>query len=204
MIIMGHCLANAWSIADYKPVLEQLVLAASDLLLIAAQRAEELSARNFARICFVGGGSLASVARESALKVVEMTAGQIKTMSETLLGLRHGPMAALDQETLFVCFVSGDRRRAQYARDLLQEIGEKDVVAERIAVGLKSVEPDFSSACDLYLPINADLDDVYRPVLDVIFGQLLGLYCSVAHRLRPDSPSAGGVINRVVRKFRIY
>jgi len=204
MIIMGHCLANAWSIADYKPVLEQLVLAADDLLLIAAQRAEEVSARNFARICFVGGGSLASVARESALKVVEMTAGQIKTMSETLLGLRHGPMAALDQETLFVCFVSGDRRRAQYAKDLLQEIGEKDVVAERIAVGLKSVEPDFSSACDVYLPINADLDDAYRPVLDVIFGQLLGLYCSVAHRLRPDSPSAGGVINRVVRKFRIY
>jgi len=103
-----------------------------------------------------------------------------------------------------VCFVSGDRRRAQYARDLLQEIGEKGVVAERIAIGLKSVESEFSSACDLYLPINADLDDVYRPVLDVIFGQLLGLYSSVAHRLRPDSPSAGGVINRVVRKFRIY
>ena len=135
MIIMGHCLANAWSIADYKPLLEQLVRAGNDLLFHAALKAEEMAGRNFARICFVGGGALASVAKESALKVLEMTAGQIKTMSETVLGLRHGPMAALDKETLFICFVSGDKRRALYARDLLQEIGEKDVVAERIAVG---------------------------------------------------------------------
>ncbi len=109
----------------------------------------------------------------SFLKVLEMTAGQIKTMSETVLGLRHGPMAALDKETLFICFVSGDKRRALYARDLLQEIGEKDVVAERIAVGPESAENGFLGYCDFYLPINAEVDDAYRPVLDVIFGQLL-------------------------------
>jgi tagatose-6-phosphate ketose/aldose isomerase len=204
MIIMGHCLANAWSIADYKPLLDQLVRAGNDLLFNAALKAEEMAGRNFARICFVGGGALASVAKESALKVLEMTAGQIKTMSETVLGLRHGPMAALDKETLFICFVSGDKHRALYARDLLQEIGEKDVVAERIAVGPESAEQDFLGYCDFYLPINADVDDAYRPVLDVIFGQLLGLYCSVAHQLSPDSPSEDGVISRVVQKFRIY
>lgn len=204
MIIMGHCLANAWSIAEYKPLLEQMVRAGDDLLYIAAQKAEEIAERKYARICFVGGGSLASVARESALKVLEMTAGQITTMSETVLGLRHGPMAALDKQTLFVTFVSGDRRRAQYARDLLREIGEKDVVAERIAVGPAASETEFSDYCEFYLPINADVDDTYRPVLDVMFGQLLGLYCSVEHQLHPDSPSADGVINRVVQKFRIY
>ncbi len=204
MIIMGHCLANAWSIAEYKPLLEQLVRAGSDLLLQAAPLAEGLAARRFARICFVGGGSLASVAKESALKTLEMTAGQVKTMSETVLGLRHGPMAALDKETLFICFVSGDKRRAQYARDLLREIGEKQVVAKRIAVGPAFAEKDFTADCDLYLPLNIDVDDSYRPVLDVIFGQLLGLYCSVEHQLKPDSPSEGGVINRVVQKFCIY
>jgi tagatose-6-phosphate ketose/aldose isomerase len=204
MIIMGQCLANAWSIESYRPVLDALVLAGDDLLSSAERRAEAIAKRDFARICFVGGGPLASVARESALKVLEMTAGQIKTMSETVLGLRHGPMAALDKETLFVGFVSGDGRRAQYARDLLREIGEKNVVAERVAVGPLSVEEYLSSDCDFYLPIRVDVDDAYRPVLDVIFGQLLGLYCSVAHQLRPDSPSAEGVINRVVQEFRIY
>jgi tagatose-6-phosphate ketose/aldose isomerase len=204
MIIMGQCLANAWAIATYKPLLEQLVLAGSDLLSSAARQAEETANRNFARICFVGGGPLASVARESALKVLEMTAGQINTMSETVLGLRHGPMAALDKETLFVCFVSGNTRRAQYARDLLREIGKKNLVAQRIAVGPLSAEENLSLDCDFYLPIKIDVDDAYRTVLDVFFGQLLGLYCSIAHQLRPDSPSADGVINRVVQKFRIY
>ncbi len=204
MIIMGQCLANAWSIGSYRPVLNALVLAGDDLLFSAERRAEGIAKRDFARICFVGAGPLASVAKESALKVLEMTAGRIKTMSETVLGLRHGPMAALDKDTLFVCFVSGDGRRAQYARDLLREIGEKNVVAERVAMGPLSVAEYLSSDCDFYLPIRVDVDDAYRPVLDVIFGQLLGLYCSVAHQLRPDSPSAEGVINRVVQEFRIY
>ena len=204
MIVMGHCLAHAWNIAEYKPVLEQLVNAGRELLVTAAVEAERLAAHGFARICLVGGGALASVAKESALKVLEMTAGQVKTMSETVLGLRHGPMAALDRQTLFVCFVSGDERRAQYAKDLLREIGEKQVVAERVAVGPVSAEAAVKPQCDRYLALDVNVADAYRPPLDVIFGQMLGLYCSVAHDLKPDSPSPGGVINRVVQKFRIY
>lgn len=204
MIIMGQCLAHTWSLESYKPLLEALVSAGEELLVSAEAHARLLSWRGFARICFVGGGALASVAKESALKVLEMTAGQIKTMSETVLGLRHGPMAALDKGTLFVCLVSGDLRRAQYARDLLREIGQKDVVAERFAVGPAGLTEMLSVECDTYLPIGVEVEDSYRPVLDVIFGQTLGLYCSVAHQLKPDAPSAGGVINRVVQKFQIY
>jgi tagatose-6-phosphate ketose/aldose isomerase len=206
MIIMGHCLANAWSIEEYKPVLAQLVKAGDDLLVKAGAEADELAARGFARICFVGSGALASVAKESALKVLEMTGGQVKTMSETVLGLRHGPMAALDPQTLFVCFVSGDERRAKYAKDLLAEIRAKEVVAESLAVGPAFAEAELAPHCDTYLAlkINGDVEDAYRPVLDVIFGQLLGLYFSVAHKLKPDAPSPGGVINRVVQKFQIY
>ena len=206
MIVLAQCLAHAWSIPEYEPVLDQLVAAGESLLLQAAQLAESLAGRDFERICLVGGGALASVAKESALKVLEMTAGGIKTMSETVLGLRHGPMAALDTKTLFVCFVSGDPARSQYARDLLCEIGAKQVVAERIAIGSAASKEDFSDACDVYLSLQvpAGFEDAYRPVLDVIFGQLLGLYCSVARQLKPDSPSPAGVISRVVQKFQIY
>ncbi len=204
MVVMGHCLANAWSIAEYKPVLEQLISAAEDLLMRVAVEADALTERNFSRVCFVGSGSLASVAKESALKVLEMTAGQVKTMSETVLGLRHGPMAALDKETLFISFISGNDRGTKYARDLLAEIGQKQVVAERIALGPAHAEAEVAPFCDRYLALHLDVEDVYRPAVDVIFGQLLGLYFSVAHKLNPDSPSPGGVINRVVQSFRIY
>jgi len=204
MIVMGQCLANAWSIEEYSPVVAQLVSAGHNLLLRAGDEAERIASRGFSRVCFIGSGALASVAEESALKVLEMTAGQVQTMSETVLGLRHGPMAALDTQTLVVCFVSGDDRRAKYASDLLHEIGEKGIVGGQVAVGPVSAMAEFAPYCDSYVAVDDDIDDAYRPVLDVIFGQMLGLYYSVAHDLKPDSPSPDGVINRVVQKFRIY
>ncbi len=204
MVVMGQCLANAWSIEEYSEVVTQLVRAGRNLLARAAEEAERIAARGFSRVCFIGTGALASVAKESALKVLEMTAGQVQAMSETVLGLRHGPMAALDTQTLFLCFVSGDRRRAKYASDLLSEIGEKGIVGERVAVGPASAKAEFAPYCDSYVAVENDIDDAYRPVVDVIFGQMLGLYCSVAHDLKPDSPSPDGVINRVVQNFRIY
>jgi len=214
MVVMGQCLANAWSIAEYAGVLKRLVHAGEHMLVRAADEAERLAARGYTRVCFIGGGALASVAKESALKVLEMTAGQVQAMSETVLGLRHGPMAALDTQTLFVCFVSGEERRAKYASDLLSEIGEKGIVGERVAVGTAAAKEKFRPYCDSYVSVDdtsesegegeKPIGDGYRPVVDVIFGQMLGLYCSVAHKLKPDSPSPGGVINRVVQKFRIY
>ena len=204
MIVMGHCLAHAWSIEEYAAINERLVNAGRELLETAACEAERAASLDFDRVCFVGSGALASVARESALKVLEMTAGQVKTMSETVLGLRHGPMAALDTKTLLVCFLSEDPRRVLYARDLLLEIGDKRIIGERIVVGPASAATDVAICCEVYLPVQDGIADIYRPALDVLFGQMLGLFCSVAHGLKPDAPSPGGVIKRVVEKFRIY
>lgn len=204
MVITGQCLAHAWSLAEYRPILDSLCGAADEFLISAAVLAEHTAALGVNRTCLVGSGPLESVAKESALKILEMTAGNIKTMSETVLGLRHGPMASLDPETLFICFVSGEERRASYARDLLAEIAAKEIVRQSIAVGPAALKQQFADVCDIYLPLQGQIDDLYRPVLDVIFGQLLGLYCSIAHGLKPDAPSPGGVITRVVQKFRIY
>lgn len=204
MVVTGHCLAHAWSLDEYAKVLDELVVAGNDILSRAAEAAEHIAAKNYPRVCLVGSGALAGVAQESALKVLEMTAGQVKTMFETVLGLRHGPMAALDEQTLFICFASGSQKRSSYAADLLAEISAKQVVAERVVVGPASMKSKFAPYCDLYIPLATECDDAYRPVVDIIFGQLLGLYTSVAHELKPDSPSPDGVISRVVQSFRIY
>ena len=204
MVVMGQCLAHAWTIQAYAELQGRMVAAAEDLLVSGAGLAERMAALRPSRVCFVGSGALESVAKESALKVLEMTAGQIKTMSETVLGLRHGPMAALDPETLLVCFVPADARRAKYAEDLLREIGDKEITMRRIAMGPGSLAAEFDGACEDYLEVRDEVEDLYLPVLDVIFGQMLGLYCSVAHGLKPDAPSPGGVISRVVQRFQIY
>jgi tagatose-6-phosphate ketose/aldose isomerase len=204
MVVMGQCLAHAWAIEEYEPVLRRMSRAGEKLLQSASDLAELLAVQDFPRVCFVGSGPLVSVAKESALKVLEMTAGRVATMSETMLGLRHGPMAALDESTLFVCLVSEDGRRALYARDLLREVSEKKIVAKRVGVGTLAQQAKIAPFCDFYLAVEADVSDAYRPVLDVMFGQLLGLHCSIFHRLKPDTPSPDGVIARVVQEVGIY
>jgi tagatose-6-phosphate ketose/aldose isomerase len=103
-------------------------------------------------------------------------------------------------ETLFVEFVSTDDRRKRYDLDLLNEIRAKQVVRTIVAVGHTDAASDYSLHCDAF----DELGDAYRPAVDVIFSQMLGLFSSIELGLKPDSPSPDGLISRVVEKFAIY
>jgi len=202
MTIFGQCLAHIRDLNKYEPVLAQLVQAGNSFLPVAADCAAALAQEPHTKACFVGSGPLRAVATESALKLLELTGGKILTMSESALGLRHGPMAALDQDTLLVCFLSGRADVQAYEKDLLAEIGNKRLVRTRVAIG-GSREPELTEY-SLVLPSSFSLDDEYRPPLDVIFGQLLGLFFSLRCSLRPDCPSPNGAITRVVQDFCIH
>jgi tagatose-6-phosphate ketose/aldose isomerase len=204
MVIFGQCLAHAWSFAEYKPILAGMIAAANKLLADSAELAKKMATGGSRRICMIGSGSLAAVAQEASLKVLEMSGGKIKTMWQTSLGLRHGPMAALDPDTDFICFLSSERTRLRYEIDLLREIREKKITATCVVVGLHANEAEALPFCDIYNGIDGSFPDAYRPPVDVIFGQLLGLYSSISFGLRPDAPSPAGVINRVVSDFTIY
>jgi tagatose-6-phosphate ketose/aldose isomerase len=204
MVIFGQCLAHAWNFAEYKPILAGMIASANKFLGDSAELSKKMAARKTRRICMIGSGSLAAVAQEASLKVLEMSGGQIKTMSQTSLGLRHGPMAALDSDTDLICFLSSERSRFRYEIDLLREIRGKKITSTCVVVGLKSCEAEALPLCDVYHTIDGSYPDAYRPPVDVIFGQFLGLYSSIAFGLRPDAPSPAGVINRVVSDFTIY
>lgn len=205
MIISGQWLANLWTVSEYETILHSLIAGAEKLLGAAPDIAAQIAEGPFTNVCFTGSGSLKAVARESALKVSELTAGRIRTMSESILGLRHGPLAALNEETLFVCFISGDHRRQRYEIDLLQEIGEKEVVPARVAVSLQPSEKLKAVSEYLIVPgARLLIPDAYRPPLDVIVGQLLGLFFSLRCNLKPDAPSPKGVISRVVQNVNIH
>lgn len=204
MVVFGQCLAHVNDVGTYEGVLSQLVEAGRDFLPRAADCASALAKDAYTKACFVGSGALRAVAKESALKLLELTAGKTLTMSESVLGLRHGPMAALDQGTLFVCFLSSSRRVQPYERDLLDEIGKKRLVGCRVVVGGSEIGRD--SLAEHYLESSAmsGLGDDYRPAVDVIFGQLLGLFGSLRWGLRPDRPSPNGAISRVVQGVNIH
>ena len=200
MVLFGQELAHLWDEENFEETLEKMMAAANYVLDEGAVLAQSLAQRGYRRACFVGAGALAAIARESALKVSELTSGNIQSMHETTLGLRHGPMSMLNMETLFTGFVSTDDKRRRYDLDLLSEIRAKQVVRTIVAVG----QPGTSSDYTLYSKAFDGLDDAYRPVVDVIFGQLLGLFASIEMSLKPDSPSPNGLITRVVEQFAIY
>ncbi len=205
MVIFGQCLAHMETSTEYEEVLGELAGAGKGLLGAAANCASELSGGPYTKACFVGSGPLRAVASESALKLLEMTAGKTQTMSESALGLRHGPMAALNEETLFVCFLSGDDRVRKYEVDLLEQIGNKRLVKTRVIVAREWSRQLGALAEHVVTPGTAfTVADDYRPPVDVIFGQLLGLFFSLRWGLKPDCPSPNGAISRVVQEVSIY
>jgi len=204
MVLAGQIMAHAWSIDEYEPVLTALVAAGEKLLPRAAALAFALTQSGFQRACFVGSGALAGAALESALKLLELTAGKVQTMTQPTLALRHGPMAALDKETLFVSLVSSDARRRHYEVDLLREIGSKQLVRTRVAIATEATLLNADAEYVLTPATDDPVPDLYRPVLDVIFGQLLGLSASIQLGLKPDVPSPNGAISRVVQNVDIY
>jgi tagatose-6-phosphate ketose/aldose isomerase len=205
MVVFGQCMAHIHQRANCESMLTRIVEAGISFLPQAADAAAALAVEPYEKVCFIGSGALQGVAVESALKVLELTAGRILTVSESTLGLRHGPMAALDNNTLLVAFLSSDEKISRYETDLLQELTRKGVVRTQIVVGGHS-EPQSDGFAGRYLSpeIRTAVPDDCRPPVDVLFGQLLGLFFSLRCKLMPDRPSPSGVISRVVQNVKIY
>jgi len=198
MVLTGQFLAYAWNTGEYEPILQKLAELARSMLPPAAELAELMARQDFARACFVGSGALAGAAMESALKTLELTAGRVLTLAQSTLGLRHGPMAALNPSTLFVCLVASDPRRRHYDVELLREIGSKSLVQTRVAIATDPAGLTDSAEYVLAPEPSPAVPDLFRPPLDVLFGQLLGLFASIRCGLQPDDPSPNGAISRVV------
>ncbi len=213
MVVAGQCVAHlpdastttAQSPENYREILSSMCEVGSRFLETASVCAAEVAALGCTRACFLGSAALAAVANESALKLLELTAGKVLTLSESVLGLRHGPMSALDQNTLIVAYLSSQEKLRRYEMDLLKEIREKRLGKITVVV---TPQPDrnLNAIADFVLSLDApeSLADEYRPPVDIILGQLLGLFHSLHYGLQPDRPSPGGVITRVVSRFNIY
>ena len=200
MLLLGQALAHLWEPKGFEVTLERMTAAAEYLLDKGSQLALEIAAQRNRLACFVGAGGLTGAAKESGLKLTELTGGRVVALTETTLGLRHGPMSALNRETALTAYIAGSGRQRRYDLDLVREIRAKDVVRTIVGVGAEEKAADHTLYCDAFQGIG----DEYRPTVDVIFGQMLGLFSSVELGLKPDSPSPGGVISRVVPPFTIY
>jgi tagatose-6-phosphate ketose/aldose isomerase len=159
----------------------------------------------FQRVVFLGTGPGFGVAREAALKMLEMTAGRVTTLCETYLGFRHGPMSYVQQETLIVAFLSSTRTLRAYEADLLQELDRKTLGLSKLIVGEK-IPAELLRNGDVAIecPGLAELGDQDSATIHAVVAQLLGFFRCLEEGLRPDSPSEDGIIQRVVGQFPLH
>lgn len=205
MVLAGRLLALRHDVPAYRTRIATLAGLAADLLLGHADTLARTARSGYTTAVYLGGGNRYGAAREAALKMLEMTGGQVKTFPETYLGLRHGPMCAIDDGALVVCFLSSDPVSRAYEIDLVRELNRKKLGARKVIFGA-GVPADLVCAGDVVIdpPGLAAVADEDAPVLDVLVGQLLAFFRCLSAGLRPDSPSDDGVISRVVGDFAIH
>ncbi|HTM96788.1 MAG TPA: SIS domain-containing protein [Croceibacterium sp.] len=158
-----------------------------------------LAARNFSRVVYLGSGVFKGLAREAALKLLELTDGTVVTAFDTPMGFRHGPKTVVNGETLVVIFVSNDPYISQYDRDLIAELRADSVAAEILTIAARPEADDTLAIRHLDDATDVDLLFPY-----IVPAQLFALSASLARGMTPDTPNASGVVNRVVQGVRIH
>ncbi|VXB07115.1 SIS domain-containing protein [Plantibacter sp. T3] len=154
------------------------------------------------RVVYIGSGPLTGLARESALKLLELTAGRIVTYYDSALGFRHGPKAVVDDSTLVVVYLSSDPYTRRYDLDIVAELRETLSPERVIAISSEPVAD--ATVYDWVLPELAGLDDAQLAIGYVLIAQLLGLSYSLQLGATPDNPFPSGTVNRVVQGVRIH
>lgn len=154
------------------------------------------------RFVYLGSGPLEGLARESALKLLELTAGEVVTYFDSPLGFRHGPKSVLDADTLVVVYVSTDPHTRRYDLDIVAEIRAQ---LGQDAVTVLATEPiPAALGPAIVLPGLTGLDDARVALPYLVFAQYLALFTSLEYRKTPDNPFPSGEVSRVVKGVTIY
>lgn len=165
---------------------------------------QDLVSRGFERVVYLGSKEFKGLAREAALKMLELTDGKVVAIADSPLGFRHGPKTILNAKTLVVVFTSNDDYTRQYDWDLIGEL-RRDGVAGRV-VTLSDRPSDTHHVDDIVLGTGdaADLSDLELCLPYAMFAQSMALLRSLSLGIRPDNPNAAGTVSRVVTGVSIH
>jgi tagatose-6-phosphate ketose/aldose isomerase len=180
-------------------LVERLARAAEEVLATRGTSARDAVAQGVNRIVYLGSGSLTGLARESALKVLELTAGTVVATADSSLGFRHGPKAVLDDRTLAVVYLSDDDYTRRYDEDMVAELRAALPDGRVVTVGVGTADE-----VTWALPGLDGVDDAALALVAVLAAQLIGLYASLARGCTPDNPFPSGSVNRVVQGVTLH
>jgi tagatose-6-phosphate ketose/aldose isomerase len=181
-----------------------LAAAAQDVLDRAPEEMGRLASAGYQRVVYLGSGCLTALARESALKLLELTAGRVVSYFDSPLGFRHGPKAVLHPGTLAVVFVSNDPYTRRYDEDIVAEL-RTALGAEHVVVLTGRADPSEDVGGRRWVLPNLEKEEDAALALPfLVVAQLLALQMSLALGCTPDNPFPTGDVNRVVKGVTVY
>ena len=160
---------------------------------------------DFQRIVYLGSNTLKGTSQESALKMLELTAGRVVTMYDTPMGFRHGPKSIVDDTTLTVVYLSDDPYTRQYEMDLVKEMsGQRK--ANKIVAVMSSQDDEVAALVDYTVVYGLDGENknVLLGLDYILFAQTLAVLKSLSLGITPDNPCPTGEVNRVVQGVTLY
>jgi len=206
MALTGIGLGFLNDIGEYQRLAGRLGSAAQRVISAYGDALAEFAARPFTRACFLGSNTLCGTMQECHLKMQEMTNGRVASRFDSFLGLRHGPQVFVNREAVVVAALASDPFVRRYEFDLLKELRTKKQGCGTLAICDRAT-PEIRGVADVVLelfPGEEPVHDDYRVMTDVVAGQMLAVFKSLNLGLKPDNPSPGGTINRVVQGVTIY
>ena len=164
----------------------------------------QISEMDFERAIFLGSGLTRGIARESQLKLQELTDGKIICKYDSFLGFRHGPKAVINDKTIISYLFSNKSYVNKYELDLVQAVNKGRKPMYSVGVMEKKIR-----GIDLDLEIimgngNHELKEEFMSIVSVLPAQILGFFKSLQLGLKPDNPSESGMIHRVVQGVNVY
>jgi tagatose-6-phosphate ketose/aldose isomerase len=202
----GMLLAAAMTfdlIASDAESVAQLARSAAALLAGTLPLIGSLARERFERIVYLGSNALKGLAREAALKTLELSDGQVVAISDTPLGFRHGPKTIINGRSLVVVLLCNDPYTRRYEVDLLDEL-RADGVAARVLALTAQTAREHLHADNVALSGAAAASDLALCLPYAVFAQSLAFMQSLSLGLKPDVPNARGTVNRVVQGVTIY
>lgn len=160
---------------------------------------------NFNRIVYLGSNALKGISQESALKMLELTAGEVVTMYDTPLGFRHGPKSIVNDDTLTVVYISDDEYSRQYEIDLIKEMsGQRK--GNKIAAVMNGECKEIKELVDYVITFDIDgkFDNILLGFDYIMAAQTIAVLKSLSMGKTPDNPCPTGEVNRVVKGVTLY
>lgn len=204
LLLSGILISRITQLDMLKPHVDRLISYGENILRNYSEKLRKVASLKFNRAVFLGSGPLLGIARESHLKLQELTNGRIICKNDSYLGFRHGPKSVINKETIVIYLFSNNKYVEQFEDDLVKEICRQELAMYTIGV-FEETKKDYCLDLNIRMSEGGDtLDEAFLGICYILPAQILGYFKSIELGLKPDNPSETGIILRVVQGVNIY